>query len=86
MVAATLRSRDVAPAGAVVWEGYMSARKPARLFRNTVNMERHPGERQEHLTSGVYTLADVKCRGCATDMGWRYISAQRKVSIAICRL
>lgn len=34
---------------------------------------------QEHLTSGVYTLSDVRCRGCGADMGWRYIIAHRKV-------
>jgi len=39
-------SRDVASAGSVVWEGFMSARRPARLFRNTVNVEQTLGERQ----------------------------------------
>lgn len=39
-------SRDVASAGSVVWEGFMSARRPARLFRNTVNVEQTLRERQ----------------------------------------
>ena len=39
-------SRDVASDKAVVWEGYMSARRPSRLFRNTVNVDQCPAERQ----------------------------------------
>lgn len=41
-----LRSRDVASDKAIVWEGYMSARRPARLFRDTVNTDRCSVERQ----------------------------------------
>ena len=39
-------SRDVASDKAVVWEGYMSARRPSRLFRDTVNVDQCPAERQ----------------------------------------
>jgi hypothetical protein len=46
-------SRDVASDKAVVWEGYMSARRPSRLFRNTVNVDQCPAERQVSRSYGV---------------------------------
>ncbi len=45
-----LHSRDVASAKSIVWEGYMSARQPARLFRDTVNVDRCPLERRVRLS------------------------------------
>ena len=47
----------------------------------TAQRQLHCFGSQEHLTSGVYTLVDVHCRGCATAMGWRYLSADRKVGL-----
>lgn len=73
-------SCDVASATEMVWEGFMASEKPACLFRDTVNMKCSSDERKEHLTSGIYTLADVQCRWCATVMGWRYLKADQKES------
>lgn len=70
-------SCDVASATEKVWEGLMAADTPACRFRDTVNMT-SMDEREEHLTSGVYILADVQCKGCFTLMGWRYLKADSK--------
>lgn len=55
---------------------------PALLFRTTVNLEGYGPEREEHLSSGRYVLADMQCRGCCTPLGWRYISAHNEVCTA----
>lgn len=68
-------SCDVASDVELVWKGFMATEKPAFLFSSTVNIHCSPVERKEHLTSGVYVLSDVQCRGCATILGWRYLKA-----------
>lgn len=35
---------------------------------------------QEHLTSGVFLLKDVSCRGCGTVLGWRYLKSFQRAS------
>ena len=74
-------SCDIATAEALVWEGYMAHQTPAYLFRNTFNVETCAPERQEQLSTGMYVLADVQCRGCSTALGWRYISASSEVCL-----
>ena len=67
----------------------MAHQTPAYLFRSTVNLEAYAPERQEQLSTGVYILVDMRCRGCYTPLGWRYISAQSEVlhtSILACKL
>lgn len=73
-------SCDVAEVEALVWEGFMAHQTPAYLLRKTINVEVYAPERQEQLSTGMYVLADIRCRGCCTPMGWRYISAQSEAS------
>lgn len=61
----------------------MAHQTPAYLFRSTVNVEAFAPERQEQLSTGMYILADVRCRSCFTPFGWRYISALSEVSIQL---
>lgn len=71
-------SCDVASTTAVVWEGLTSVvgtGKPAFLFVKTSSLQYPTAERQEHLTSGVFLLKDVSCRGCGTVLGWRYLKS-----------
>ncbi|CAD7695023.1 unnamed protein product [Ostreobium quekettii] len=70
-------SVEVASGSSLIWEGFMAAQQPAYLFRNTVNMEACSPEREQLLSTGHYTLVDVRCRSCCTPLGWRYIKASR---------
>ena len=49
--------------------------EPAVLFRETLNLEATGDRRSERLSTGRYTLTDVRCKGCSTRLGWRYIEA-----------
>ena len=49
--------------------------EPAVLFRETLNLEATGERRSERLSTGRYTLTDVRCKGCAKKLGWRYIEA-----------
>ena len=57
----------------------MAHQTPAYLFRSTINVEPYAPERQEQLSTGMYVLVDMRCRGCCTPLGWRYISALSEV-------
>lgn len=60
----------------LVWEGIMGALlEPAVLFRETLNLEAMGERRSERLSTGRYTLTDVRCKGCSQKLGWRYIEA-----------
>mmetsp|Transcript_18670 Transcript_18670/g.56431 ORF Transcript_18670/g.56431 Transcript_18670/m.56431 type:complete len:128 (+) Transcript_18670:115-498(+) len=71
-------SCNVASTSAVVWEGMMAVGRPALLFRDTLNLQRSAADRREHLTSGIFTLSDVSCRGCGSVLGWRYLKSFQK--------
>ena len=69
-------SCDIASGRVLVWEGIMGALlEPAVLFRETLNLEATGDRRSERLSTGRYTLTDVRCKGCSTRLGWRYIEA-----------
>lgn len=57
---------DVTSEDTLIWEGFMGASTPALLFRRAVNVEVCGGKRDECLSTGRYTLIDVRCRGCCT--------------------
>lgn len=54
---------------------------PGVLIKSTVNVVEAPVKREEHLTSGCYTLADTSCGGCRAPLGWRYLTAHEKVDV-----
>ncbi len=56
--------------------------EPAVLFRETLNLEATGERRSERLSTGRYTLTDVRCKGCSQKLGWRYIEA---ASLVRCR-
>ena len=52
---------------------------PAILFRLTTDaVNPEPDARDEYLTSGRYTLTNVHCRRCGSELGWRYLAAHDK--------
>ena len=53
---------------------------PAILFRSTSDVVNQAESlREEYLTSGRYTLANVHCQRCGSELGWRYLAAHDKV-------
>lgn len=72
--------KEIASTAAVVWEGWMGQRPrvPGLLIKSTVNVVESPVKREEHLTSGCYTLTDTSCGGCQAPLGWRYLTAHEK--------
>ena len=74
-------SCDVASSSALLWEGIMGSRQPAVLLRETVNVERCGEERRERLSTGHYTLVDIRCRGCLNKLGWHYLCAVSPVGL-----
>ena len=73
-------SCDIASSSALLWEGIMGSRQPAVLLRETVNVEQCGEQRKERLSTGRYTLVDIKCRGCSKKLGWHYLEARSPVS------
>ena len=59
----------------------MGAQEPAFLLRSTVNLEQSGSPRNEHLSTGLYTLMDVICSGCHSPMGWQYLQASHEVCL-----
>jgi hypothetical protein len=55
----------------------MGANIPAFLFRKGINVEPCGSFRQETLSTGNYTIVDVRCRSCCAVLGWRYIQAEK---------
>lgn len=68
---------DVASEQSLVWEGYMGANIPAFLFRKGINVEPCGALRQESLSTGNYTIVDVRCRSCCAVLGWQYVQAEK---------
>jgi hypothetical protein len=66
---------EIASSAALVWEGFMGAQQPALLFRSTINVEAYSEQREERLSTGMYTLVDVRCRRCCQPLGWQYVRA-----------
>lgn len=57
-------------------------RVPGLLLNSTsANVIESASKREEHLTSGCYTLADASCGGCEASLGWRYVAAHEKVKM-----
>lgn len=58
----------------LIWEGFMGENEPALLFQEVVNlMADADSQRQEKLSTGTYTIVNVKCRSCQRIMGWKYL-------------
>jgi len=55
--------------------GSFSERKRGYLFRAAVNLNFEP-EREKAFTTGKYMISLVKCKGCSTQLGWKYTSSQ----------
>jgi hypothetical protein len=55
----------------------MGLSRPAFLFRSdsVVNVETFGTPRKQELSTGEYTLSDIRCRVCLTVLGWQYINA-----------
>ncbi|PON72015.1 Yippee/Mis18-like [Parasponia andersonii] len=47
---------------------------PAYLFSHAMNITLGP-KRDKQLITGVFTIADIYCRGCGEELGWKYITA-----------
>jgi len=65
----------IASASTLIWEGFMGRGKPALLFRIAINVDTTGGSRAMSLSTGDYTLTDVACRVCNTNLGWKYLTA-----------
>lgn len=55
----------------------MGSCTPALLFRSAVNLSPCSARRQETLSTGTYTLVDVRCHVCCVTVGWKYLAAQK---------
>eukprot|EP00891_Asterochloris_glomerata_P008242 jgi/Astpho2/8242/Aster-x0810 len=53
----------------------MGAQEPAYLLRQTVNLEQRGQVREETLSSGHYSLIDIRCKCCHAAIGWQYLRA-----------
>ncbi|EFJ14674.1 hypothetical protein SELMODRAFT_268836 [Selaginella moellendorffii] len=49
----------------------------AYLFNTVVNVFEGPLE-ERMMTTGVHTVADIYCKGCQQNVGWKYEFAQHK--------
>ncbi|ORY15967.1 Yippee/Mis18, partial [Clohesyomyces aquaticus] len=54
--------------------GLLDAGLPAGDLPNTVTQK--PVPRQ--LVTGAHTVSDIKCRGCETVLGWKYVAAEEE--------
>ena len=54
--------------------------EPAYLLRQTVNLEQRGEVREETLSSGHYSLIDIRCKCCHAAIGWQYLRASNPVS------
>ncbi len=54
--------------------------EPAYLLRQTVNLEQRGQVREETLSSGHYSLIDIRCKCCHAAIGWQYLRASNPVS------
>ncbi|KAL4425643.1 hypothetical protein ABPG75_009659 [Micractinium tetrahymenae] len=69
---------DIASEKHLLWEGFMGHSTSALLFRCSVNLAPCGNKREEMLTTGRYTLADMHCHVCQVPLGWKYLSAQQE--------
>ena len=57
--------------------------EPAYLLRQTVNLEQRGEVREETLSSGHYSLIDIRCKCCHAAIGWQYLRASNPVSCPV---
>merc|ERR1719189_1592448 len=57
-----------------VGQGQFTEKKRGYLFKNAVNTTLG-ATKTENFTTGSYQISWVSCSKCATQMGWKYISA-----------
>lgn len=69
---------DIASERHLLWEGFMGQCTPALLFRCSVNLAPCGPKREEMLSTGRYSLADVHCHVCRVPLGWKYLWAQQE--------
>jgi hypothetical protein len=70
-------SADLAGGKAVLWSDCRMGKsnESGMLFNASVNADRHGPVNTMHLATGDYEVVDVRCRGCNTALGWRYLRA-----------
>ena len=60
----------------VRWTGVMGENVPATNYGVLLNYVLSGPPFEEQLSSGLYTLANVVCKGCNSYLGWKYVLAE----------
>ncbi|GAA5947852.1 hypothetical protein JCM3775_003281 [Rhodotorula graminis] len=58
----------------LVSRSFQGASGPAFLWRTVINADVGPKAKKQ-LMSGTHLIAPLFCRGCATEVGWKYFGA-----------
>jgi hypothetical protein len=64
----------VADADAIVSKAFQGRHGRAYLVDAVVNVSEGPRE-ERLLITGLHTVADIACTGCAAVLGWKYVQA-----------
>lgn len=70
------RETEVESKGFQVGEGPFTEAKRGYLFKTAVNLRKGP-PRQEHFTTGIYTISYVDCFTCGIRFGWKYLGSEK---------